>query len=489
MGLDAVINTGGSTAGKANVDANFNLEVVTPQTIAQAGTVVDGVQNGDTTYAATAYRKTLRGSAQDRLFVGIDTPLFDYPFTATSQDTGVWKFAATTQTMAQSGGTAQFNTGNSGTSTTGSYIQTWRQFILSANGGLRVGFNGFISGVPPANQVIELGLFLGTITAAPADGVYFRITSAGISGVLNFNGVETAVVFNIAAYDTYFGVANVASDLWFNVYNDTVDFYVSDLYLGSIPVPNGNGFPFLSAGLPVCAQQRNSGTVTTPTNYKLSHVRVGQLDIDLGLPFPHVQAGMGLTSSQAVQGQTAGTTAAYPNSSAPGTGVAMSNTSAAIGSGLGGQFAVLPTLATNTDGIICSYQVPAGATTEPPRTFMCTGVRVQGGVTTALVGGNVQYFYSLAYGHTAVSMATAEGGSYTTSPTTKAPRRIAIGQENFAAAAAVGTIGSVDGQKMQFLSPIPVNPGEFIAVCAKNVGTVTSAGVITFLVTFDGYWN
>ena len=37
MALDSAINTGGSVAGKANVDATFNLNVNLPVVPAQAG--------------------------------------------------------------------------------------------------------------------------------------------------------------------------------------------------------------------------------------------------------------------------------------------------------------------------------------------------------------------------------------------------------------------------------------------------------------------
>jgi hypothetical protein len=40
--------------------------------------------------------------------------------------------------------------------------------------------------------------------------------------------------------------------------------------------------------------------------------------------------------------------------------------------------------------------------------------------------------------------------------------------------APVGTLGQ--GVSVTFNSPIPVNPGEYIALVAKNVGTVTTAG-------------
>jgi hypothetical protein len=50
----------------------------------------------------------------------------------------------------------------------------------------------------------------------------------------------------------------------------------------------------------------------------------------------------------------------------------------------------------------------------------------------------------------------------------------------------VGVIGG--GAKITFSKDIVVNPGEFVAIVAKNFGVVTSAGVITLLVTFDAAW-
>jgi hypothetical protein len=174
-----------------------------------------------------------------------------------------------------------------------------------------------------------------------------------------------------------------------------------------------------------------------------------------------------------------GSTALLTNSLAPGAGAAMTNTTAALGSGLGGQFAALPTLAANTDGVVCSYQNPLPTAAIPGKTLYIKGCRIQSIVTTVLAGGPVLYEYSLCYGHTAVSLVTAEAA------TTKAPRRVPIGLETFAANAAVGVLGSPAGQYMAFQYPIAVLPGEFVAIAAKNIGTVTTTGVIMFIVTFD----
>jgi hypothetical protein len=103
-------------------------------------------------------------------------------------------------------------------------------------------------------------------------------------------------------------------------------------------------------------------------------------------------------------------------------------------------------------------------------------------VTTTLTGGPVLYAYSLAFGHTGVSLATAEANG-----TAKAPRRISLGYETFATTAAAGVIGA--SVYMAFNSPICVQPGEFVQLVAKNLGTVTTGGVITFQVTFDGFFE
>jgi len=160
----------------------------------------------------------------------------------------------------------------------------------------------------------------------------------------------------------------------------------------------------------------------------------------------------------------------------------MTNTTAALGVGLGGQFTALPTLAVPTTGIICSYQNPIPSTIVTGKQLVITGVKIEAVVTTVLAGNATPVIYALglAYGHTAVSLATTESAS------TKAPRTIPLGIQTFAAAAAVGSVGQVVSVK--FDRAIPVFPGEFVAITGKNLGVVTTTGAITFLVTYDYGW-
>lgn len=476
----------GNTSGNVVEVTNTNeLKVTLPQVKSQAGFAVLTSENDDGALTGSPLRRGPSTSVDNRLAVGLDTPLFDSGFTATVQDTGLWRHAFTTMTVTQAGGFATFNASSLGTTTIGASLQSWRMFSMVNNGGLRVAIVGAVTNLLPANQVVEMGWFSGsTPTVAPTEGVYFRLTSAGLVGVLNFNGVETTS----GVFDTSWLTANVAVEYQLRMYTDVVEFWADGHFLGSVQTPDGNPQATMTLTQPVCVTMRNAGTVTGPQQFKLGHVSVDQRDTSVYIPYEHQMAAMGLMGAQGTSGNVQGSTALYTNSLAPGAGAVMTNTTAALGAGLGGQFSVLPTLAANTDGILCSYQVPAGTINIRPRTLMVRGVRVQGCVSTVLAGNAtpVVYALALAFGHTAVSVATAEGASFSAN-TTKSPRRLPLGYETYAAAAPVGTLGSA-GIYVPFNAPLAVNPGEFIAVLAKNIGVVTTTGVITFLVTFDSYW-
>jgi len=237
--------------------------------------------------------------------------------------------------------------------------------------------------------------------------------------------------------------------------------------------------------LPLFIRNYNSAATSSAQVVRVGYVNVSQGDMSTNKPWSHVMAGAGGMAYQLQTGAAAfGSSSLLTNSLGTGSVAAMTNTTAALGSGLGGQFSTLPTLPVPTDGIISSYQVPAGSATVPGKSLYITGVKVQGAVTTQLAGGPVLYAYTLAYGHTTVALNTTE-----TNGTVKAPRRIALGFETFAATSALGVLGSATGCYMAFNSPVVVQPGEFVQVTAKNLGTITSAGIITFLVSFDAYFE
>jgi hypothetical protein len=177
-----------------------------------------------------------------------------------------------------------------------------------------------------------------------------------------------------------------------------------------------------------------------------------------------------------------GSTQNYANSANP-TAAVPTNTTAALATGLGGQFWETDTLAAGTDGVVQSFQNPANAQTNIGKSLVILGVTIQSVVSTALAAGGYTASWSLAFGHTAVSLATAE-----TLGTSKAPRRVAVGWQMTPANAPIHT--TLPPINFRFDgAPLIVHPGEFIqAVKKKAFGTAPTAGVISHLVTYDCYW-
>lgn len=478
----SVIIKGGDSGYLAGVDANKNLQVITPTAMTQAGFAVLAGRNDDGTIVSGGRTNRIYVTEGNKIAVAPANVFWDDTFNATTQNTAKYKEPVATQTVTHVGGFAILNGTSITTINTNSAIQTYRNFPLFGKAELRLNVSGMITVAPQANAVTEFGLFNAVLpgAATPTDGVFFRWNASGqLKGVISYSGTETmtGVITSPSI--------NINHDFAIVCQTNTVLFYIDDILQGKISLLTDaptQGQPMMAASIPFTARYYIGGSAPSlASQFKISDVFITMLGPDLKSPWSDIKAGFGHMGYQGQNGGTMGSTALYTNSLAAGAGAAMTNTTAALGSGLGGQFAALPTLTVGTDGIVCSFQNPVGTTNQTGRNLIITGVKTQGAVTTILNGGPVLYSYSLAFGHTAVSMATTE------TATTKAPRRIPLGYENFIVTAPVGTIGV--GPFIQFRSPIVVAPGEFIAICAKNLGVVTTTGVITFQVMFDSYFE
>lgn len=492
MALDTILK-GTSSGNGAEVDSSNQVKVVSAIDDAAAGFSLLATELAAASEISAAKRtRRLRASFNSRLSVGMDNIAFQDSFQHTAQNTGRWRSATTTFVRAQTGGFVVLNSTSVTTASAAAVEQTWAQFPLRANGGIIVDVSWYISAALGANTQMEWGWSTANLASTPftlADGAFFRLNSTGLFGILSYNTSETPSGTLLAA-------ANIDPNTVYTtrmvVNTERTEFWITDsaaalggtdgefIYLGSVATPAGNALPNSTMTAPITFRMYHSGAAGAAVIFRVGAVAVtlqdtGDFDEDV------LHGWQGLHASQGQNGGTMGSTALYTNSLAAGAGAAMTNTTAALGSGLGGQFTTQPTLAAGTDGILASYQVPAGSVTQEPKSLVLTGIRIQGAVTAALTGGPVLYAYSLAYGHNLVSMANAEGIA------AKAPRRIPLGFESFAATAALGTIGqsvTVDFSE----APVVIAPGEFFAVCAKNLATVTSAGTITVLVTPIGHW-
>ena len=481
----------GSTTGNVvEVSTNNQMQINNPLTSTQAGFASVVCENDSGSVVGSRTMVAPRCSDDYRLKTGLTTPLFDYQFTNTAQDTNFWYYKSGTMTATQSGGFLNLNAISSTSSGNGVYMQTWRNFKVMANAELYVTVTINIPAAPLANEVAEFGLFIGTAAAAPgtapADGVYFRLSNSGLIGVVNNAGVETPTGVLIPLGSLVIGQSY---QFGINVTQYMTEFWNNLTLLGSVATPAGNIQPFASGALPLCVQQRNSGAVGGGTNMqlKIGSVRVEQDDLQLGMPLSHIQGAMGY-AYQGLPGGTQGTLSNYTNnvSLSP---FALANIGTGALTTLGGIAQVNPTLAVGTDGVIFGYTNPVGGVAQVPRTLVITGVQVQGAVTTVLANtAPVNYVYSVAFGATAISLATAQGASFTTA-TTKAIKTAVVGIDTYGINAAVGTLGTSTPLVADFSqAPICVNPGELVCLMARNIGTVTTSGVITIMCTFKHYW-
>lgn len=461
-------------------DANSNLKVNMPATKSQAGYINTVYEMDAGVITGTKLQRAPHISEDERMYVGLDTNSALYNFTPTTQNTGDWKHAFTTMTMTQSSGFLNINPALATVSGNYAYLQSWRYFTLQGDGALHLEFTGQVTATASANQILEAGLFVGTAGTAPADGVFFRLTSAGLYGVISYNGSET-VSSQLAASIT----PNTVGKFQINITQRKVEFWIDGILGGTINTPAANAVPYLTMNLPVCLMMRNSGTVTGGWTTKIGTLHVTQNELASYKPWAHQMATQG-NAYQGQDGDTMGSLAIYSNA-ALAAAAALTNTTAAAGNtGLGGVALVLPTLTAGTDGILFSYLNPVGSVSQPPKTLVVTGVTISGGVQVVLAGGPLNLVFGAAFGHTALSLATTETGSFVTA-TTKAPRRVPIGVLNTVATAAAGTgLGQIN---VVFQSPLVVNPGEYFAITMRNVGTVTTTGALVISANVDHYFE
>lgn len=496
MALDSNI-VGALSGTGADVNASRQLKVITETDATNSPATVGAgkmyVANDEGELTGVVALKSPEVDVDFRLRVSQDLLLDEEVFAYTAQNTGKHSYSNTTMTNTWTAGQLTTNATSITTTTTGTQFQTYAQFPNTGTTTLSADTETAFSAPPTTNTFIEFGLGIpGTATTAPTDGVFFRLSGSGLQGIASFNGTETSTgIFPLAngtgvwaytnnkRYQFICYMGGVEAQFWVNDGTGTV-------LLGVIPLPAAQGRMCMAAGMQYFYKHRITGGAAG-----------GVMQTFLGA-YGVRQGGTGHTSTMTVagnriygsyQGQSGGTMgslANYANSANP-TAAVPTNTTAALGVGLGGQFWETATLAVNTDGIICSYQVPLGTVNLPGRRLVIRGISLSSDIQTVLVGGPFVNRYSLAFGHTAVALNTAEAA------TAKAPRRVALPafkQAVSAAQAASTQLAQPGGSYIDFGdAPIFVNPGEFVALVVKRIGTVGTAGVIAHDVAFIYGWE
>lgn len=460
---------------QVNVDTNNQLQVITNTDPAKSGAIAIFSENDAGTEIGTRTLLSPETDGDYRLRIAEENILDDETFNYTAQNTGKHQNLSTTMTFVYGTGGLLTNGTSITTTTTGVSLQTYAYFpFFSAGENLYIQGDISFSAQPVANTIVDFGVYLrgAANPYAPTDGAYFRLNSSGLLGVVNSNTSETTVALNF----TY--TNNTVYKFLIIVTNNYTQFWIDDVLYGTITTPIAQGQPFMSAALPIGFRHVITGGAAggvfqaTLRGYSVS---IGGINIarTLGETGNSV-----LGSYQGLSGGTMGSLATYPNSTNP-TAAAPSNTSltANLPGGLGGQGAVTAAAASATDGIWGSYQVPTGTVSISGKRLKVTGVyidAVNNGAVVAVTPTTVQF--SLGFGNTAVSLATAESAS------AKASRRIPLGFMTWNVGATVGAPSQGGRININFNEPIYVNPGEFIQLVGKFLlGTATVSQVINFI--------
>jgi len=407
--------------------------------------------------------------AQDSIF---DTETFNY----TAQNTGKHTYSNTTMTNGWTASGMTTNSGNITTTTTGTSFGSYAEYPLLGSTQLYCEMEAGFSAATTTNTVIDFGVFRrgGANPYAPTDGAHFRLTAAGLFGVINNNGTETT-----SGVFTWTHTINRRYQFIITVHEREVEFWIDGVLYASIETPVGQGQPYMSASLPFSVRHAiTGGAAGAALSFLLADYTISVGGAQLALT-ASIMGQRIYGSYQGLSGGTMGSLATYANSTNP-TAAAPSNTAltANLPGGLGGQGAVTAAVAAATDGIWGSYQIPAGAANVQGRRCVIRGVRIDAvntGAAVATTATTVQF--SLAFGHTAVSLATGEAAA------AKAPRRIALGFMTWPVGAAIGAQPQFGPLDIDFGdAPIFVNPGEFVALVGKFlVGTATGSQTISFV--------
>lgn len=472
----AGIRIEGNTSGNvAEVNASNELTVVLPTAAARVGAVRIMSENDAGDVTGTPYLYSPETDEDYRLRVAQETVFDTETFNYAAQNTGKHYYQNTTMTNGWTAAGLTTNSANITTTTTGTGFSTYAMFPMIGTTEMYCEMEAAFTAQPTGNTVVDFGLFQRATTNpfAPTDGVYFRLNASGLQGVLNRGGVETAT--NI----TFSYTNNKVYQFLISMHEREVKFWIDDdLYL-SVPTPAADGQPFQAASQPFSVRHAIvGGAAGAALSFQLKDYTVsvggGAFGVD-----PWNQGNRVFGTYQGVSGGTMGSLATTPNST-NATAAAPSNTAltANLPGGLGGEGSVTAAASAATDGIWGSYQNPAGSTTVQGRRLVISGVLVDAvniGAAVATTATTIRF--ALAFGHTAVSLATAEAAA------AKAARRVSLGYMSWPVGAAIGAPPTAGSLFVSFADgPIYVNPGEFVALVGKFVvGTATASQVINFV--------
>lgn len=482
----AVLDSGSSSAGKANVgsnaDAAYALSVNLPATDTAAGFASMVAENDDGTVLGTRYMKALEVSEDYRLRVGMDQSLFNMDFAGTTIAQAHLQQNLSTMTAAQASGFLTLNSGNATASGNAANIRTYRTFPIYGTFPLYVE-HWIREGNPTAtNAISEWGAGFVSGTSAPTDGVFFRRASGGqLQGVICYNSSETTSTITTTSVPSRDGAgsydATEANHYLITIHNDECEWWINDQLVLKVAIPATSPIPTSASTQPAFARVYNSGVASAGRRVELGFINVSLGDMNAGKPWAHVVAGAGGGAYQTQPGSTSGGTVSraaatngWPASATAKTSGTWTATSAPASSELGGRWLTpaISTLTSEADYPVFAYLNPAGTSTLPGKTLYVTSIRVGECVAQAAASTNaITLFFAAGVGSTAAATSTSDAAA------TVGPRIVPLGATGFGATAAIGDVRA--GFHVDFNGgPLVVPPGTYLHLIVRPVGTVAS---------------
>ena len=434
-----------------------------------------------------------------------DTPLDEEIFNYAAQNTGKHTFVNSTMAGAWGANSFTTNSGGSVTVNQGLTFGTYKEFPIIGTHTLSLDIEASFSAAPTTNTIIDFGLFRrGAATAyAPADGAFFRLTSAGLSAVISNNGSETIVgpfpvdkdhpstpwAYSLnEKYQFIIYVSPRVCEFWIND-NGNINLFAT------INTPNGLGQPVAGATLPFSVRHaiiggNASGAISM--NVCRYNVRLGGSNITdtLGTVnnrmFGAYEGLSGGTPGALISGTVTTGTLVAPSAAVPLNASLAANLCNSLGVRSYETFTT--GLALDTDGILQQYQVPAGSVSVAGRRLRLNGVKLSAWIQTVMAGGTaIINEFKLGFGNSATSLQTAEAAA------TKKPRYVLLPELTQAVALtqAVSTqVAQPGGMVCNFQNPIYVEPGQFMELIITHKGTtIPTSGVIAYDIQFDYSWE
>lgn len=460
-----------------NLDAGGNVKTALTNTAAYIGGVRMWSENDPGTVTGSPYLKSPETSNDYRLRVGIDSVWDTEVFNYTTQNQNKHKYTTSTMTATWATLALNLNGGSSVAASVGAIVQSYKYFPLLGSGVLYIENVLQLSAAPPTGQVSRWGWFTpGAATGDPTDGVYFNLSDGVLTGVINNNGVTTAVslTFTFTPATNYkFTIA---------ISQDEVEFWIDDVFYGELPRQTATGAITAAQSMPWAVQMRNTGAgASAVCQVKIGSYSVSQGDIDTVRLWATQMASQGQTGIIQPSGSGVGQTANYANSAAPASAT-LSNTSAGYTT-LGGQFQFAAVAGAETDYALFAFQATSPQSQVSGKSLVIRGIWIDTMNTGAAVATTATWLqWSLGIGATAVTLATADGAA------TRAAKRIALGNQVFPIAAAIGA--QATRLDVNLDAPLVVDASTYIHVIVKMpLGTATASQVIRGIVGINAYWE